>query len=103
MQPQPTGRSPFRALLVLNALLMLLLAAVTFAPSVGAQVRNRGTYTMVAGGVSNSIDSVVYIVDSVNQEMVIMRYDSTNRSLTGLAYRDLAADAADVTRGRAGS
>ena len=82
----------------------MLLAAVTFAPSVSAQAaRARGVVTMVAGGANNSQSSVVYIVDTINQEMTVMTYDSASRSVKGIAYRNLAADAANqLGRVRAG-
>ena len=86
---------------MINAALLMLLAAVTFAPDATAQVRSRGTYTMVAGGVNNnSQSSAVYVVDVVNQEMMVLTYISASRELKGLAYRDLKADAADLTRSR---
>lgn len=101
MRSQRNVRSPRRrpysniaALIALNAVLIGLLAAVTFAPSVSAQGRARGAFTMVAGGANNSQSSVVYIVDTVNQEMTVMTYDSASRTVRGIAYRNLAADAA---------
>ena len=58
MNPEPVNRgSNVRALIVINAVLLTLLAGVTFAPAARAQARARGQYTMVAGGVNNSIDS----------------------------------------------
>ena len=99
----PRPPSNLRALIALNALLLGLLAMVTFAPTVSAQVRARGAYTMVAGGANNVQSSVVYIIDTVNQEMTVMTYDSSTRSIRGLAYRNLAADAANqLGRVRAG-
>ena len=111
MRSQRTVRSRRRrppsniaALIALNAVLLGLLAAVTFAPSVSAEpARARGVFTMVAGGANNSQSSVVYIIDTVNQQMTAMTYDSASRSVKGLAYRDLAADAANqLGRVRAG-
>ncbi len=97
---RPTARrTPLTAMLVLNAVLLGLLAVVTFAPTVTAQVRNRGLYTMVAGGANNTQSSAVYVIDAVNQEMIVLTYDAASRSLNGLAYRNLAADSADL-RGR---
>ena len=110
MRLQPTTSAPdrppsnLRALIALNAILLGLLATVTFAPTVSAQVRARGAYTMVAGGANNIQSDVVYIVDTVNQEMTIMTYDASSRTVKGLAYRNLAADAAaQLGRVRAGS
>ncbi len=94
--PRHRPSSNIAALIALNAVLIGLLAAVTFAPSVSAQSnRARGLFTMVAGGANNSQSSVVYIVDTVNQEMTVMTYDSSTRSVRGIAYRNLAADAAN--------
>ena len=110
MRSQRTSRSSPRrsssnvpALIALNAVLLVVLAAVTFAPSATAQMRARGDYTMVAGGANNVQSSVVYIIDTVNQEMTAMTYDSATRTVRGLAYRNLAADAStQLGRVRAG-
>ncbi len=99
---RPSSNLP--ALIALNAVLLGVLAAVTFTPSVSAQARARGAYTMVAGGANNTQSAVVYIVDTVNQEMTVMTYDASDRSVKGIAYRNLAADAASqLSRVRAGS
>ncbi len=102
--PRRRPSSNIAALIALNAVLIGLLAAVTFAPSVSAQsARVRGGYTMVAGGANNTQSSVVYIVDTVNQEMMVMTYESSTRTVKGIAYRNLAADAANqLSRVRAG-
>ena len=91
------------ALIAVNAVLLGLLAVVTLAPTVEAQGRTRGRYMMVTGGANNIQSSAVYVIDTVNQEMMILTYNAAARSLDGLAYRNLAADAADVLgRARAG-
>ncbi len=110
MRSQRNSSSPPRrpssnvtALIALNAVLLGVLATVTFAPPASAQVRARGAYTMVAGGANNVQSSVVYIIDTVNQEMAAMTYDSASRSVKGLGYRNLAADASNLLgRVRAG-
>ena len=89
-----------RALLALNAALLLLLAAVTFAPAVSAQARGRGEYTMVAGGVNGLQSSALYVVDTVNQELIVLGYDASTKRLDGIGYRNLAADSAEWMRGR---
>ena len=102
----PASRRPgsLRALLALNAILLALLAAVTLSPEVNAQARSRGSYAMVAGAANNIQSSAVYIVDAINQELAVVNYDGTTRALTGINYRNLAADAADIgsSRPRAG-
>jgi hypothetical protein len=93
--------SSTRALLAVNAALLVLLAVVTFAPNVGAQVRARGEYTMVAGGVNGLESSALYVVDAVNQELIVLGYNASTKRLDGIGYRNLAADTAEWMRGRA--
>lgn len=85
-----------RGLLAANAALLLLLGAVTLAPTAGAQrAANRapGDYTMVAGRIQGGSSNAVYIVDSANQEMIAVRWNIGAKSLDGVGYRDLSADA----------
>jgi hypothetical protein len=89
-----------RALLALNAALIVLLAVVTFAPAVSAQVRRRGEYTMVAGGVKGPQSWALYIADTVNQELIVLGYNPSTKRLEGIGYRNLAADSAEWSRGR---
>ena len=99
--PRTLGAPGPAALLALNGALLALLAAVTFGPSVDAQQgRRRGDYTMVAGGVKGASSSAVYIVDTVNQEMMAVTYSQQTKTLDGVGYQNLAADARIVLRGR---
>ncbi|MHC4217285.1 MAG: hypothetical protein ACYSU7_02405 [Planctomycetota bacterium] len=95
--PRRSG-SNTRALLVLNAALLVLLAVVTFAPAADAQGRARGRYAMVAGGVPGSLGSVVYIVDTVNRELIALDYEHNTKRLKGVGHRNVAADMADMAR-----
>lgn len=90
-----TGRGA-RRLILLNAGLLVALAAVSLAPPAGAQRGGRagGDYTMVAGRVQGGSTNAVYVVDAANQEMIAVRWNGGTKSLDGLAYRDLSADAA---------
>ncbi len=102
-QPAPgtRGAPGPGALLALNGALLALLAAVTFGSSVDAQQgRRRGDYTMVAGGVKGANSSAVYIVDTVNQEMMAVTYNQQTKTLDGVGYHNLAVDAGIVLRGR---
>lgn len=87
-----THTSHLRALLLLNAALLLVLAGVTLGPAADAQPRARGDYTMVAGRAPGTQSSAVYIVDSVNQEMVVVTYNPSTNQLEGVTYRHLGAD-----------
>jgi hypothetical protein len=55
---------------------------------------------MVAGGIKGTDAGAVYIVDTTNQEMIVVGYDHNSKQLSGLGYRNLAADAAGMQRPR---
>jgi len=88
-----------RRLLWINAGVLALLGAC-FAFPAGAQngqpgqpgQRARGEYTMISGKISVGSSSAVYILDSVNQEMIALRWDNGRRSFTGIGYRSLDLD-----------
>ena len=101
-----TGTSPpssLRGLIVLNAVLLMVLAAVTFGSASHAQQRLRGEYAIVAGGVNGLQAAAAYIVDVINQEMIAITYNPNTKSLDGIGYRNLAVDEATVTRRRPGN
>jgi hypothetical protein len=92
-------RAPdLRALVLLNAALLIVLGAVTFSSSAGAQARGRGDYTMVGGGVNGAEASAVYVADASNQELIALTFNVNTRRLEGIGYRNLALDAARVTQ-----
>lgn len=95
-----SGNTSIRGLLLLNAALLAVLAAVTFAPSADAQQRARGDFTMVGGEVPGVDGAAVYIVDTVNQEMMVVAFSQSNKRLQGVGYRNLAQDAASLGGGR---
>ncbi len=92
-------RGAVPALLAINGLLLLLLGVVTLGSPAGAQTRVRGDYTMVAGSVNGSDSGAVYIVDTVNREMIAITYDPNQGQLEGVGYRNLAADVATIVQG----
>jgi hypothetical protein len=86
---------PSRKLMLVNAGLLLLLGAVTLAPSSNAQrggTRARGEYTMLSGRATGSSAHVVYILDSSNQDLVAVRWNESTKSLDNIGYRDLKED-----------
>lgn len=98
----PQRPQAHRGLVMLNIALLVMLAAVSVAPSSHAQRgggRARGEYTMVAGKVTGSSSHAVYIIDSSNQDMVAVRWNEGSKSLDGMGYRDLKEDA-NVSTGR---
>jgi hypothetical protein len=91
-----------RGLLALNGALLAVLALVTFAPAAKAQQgRSRGEYTMVAGGVNGAQADVVYLADVTNQELIVLHYDTAEKTLEAINGRDLRLDAAELLSGRA--
>lgn len=95
------NRKQFRALIALNAALLVALAAVVLAPVADAQRggRARGQYTMVGGQMQGQEEEAVYIVDAANQEMIALYWDRNRRSFNALGYRSLSEDAAVPTGG----
>ncbi len=87
-----------RGVVIVNAALLALLAAVSLGPRADAQrdhpSRARGDYTMISGRIMGGNSSVVYVMDAVNQEMVALRWNEGDKGLDGIGFRDLAADAA---------
>lgn len=84
-----------RNLLILNGTLVAVLGAIVLSPASLAQrgSRARGEYTMVSGRIIGGNANAVYIIDSSNQEMIAVRWNESSKSLDGLGYRDLSADA----------
>ena len=95
---RPAGRR-LLALITVNAGLLILLGIVTFNRPAEAQMRVRGDYTMVGGGVQGANSAAIYIVDTVSQELIALSYEPNAKTLIGIGYRNLAADEAALSRG----
>ncbi|MFO0831105.1 MAG: hypothetical protein U0637_04580 [Phycisphaerales bacterium] len=101
-----TPRSQVRPLLIANALVAAAVVGVFIARHARAQdsvraadIRARGEYTMVAGKSNVGPNSVVYVVDSANQEAVALRWDATKQAMIGAGYRSILNDSR-AARGR---
>lgn len=95
---RPTRRRSLVGLVAVNAALALALLLVELAPLAGAQPgpmssRPRGDYTLVGGEIQTGNSNAVYIIDSVNQDMIVLRWEDGRNILDGVGYRDLDADA----------
>lgn len=88
------------AVIALNAILLGGIALVGLGPESDAQATRRSTYTMVSGTVNGQVNSVLYVVDEGSLELVAISWDDQTKTFTGLGYRNLAADAADLGRNR---
>lgn len=95
-------RSRTRALIGLNAVLLVALGAVSLTPDAGAQSATRrppGVYSLVGGELSSGNANGVYVLDSANREIILLRWDNARNTVEGLGYRDLNADVnAEPTR-----
>lgn len=100
-QPQnPTvSRTRVRAALAtINIALVGVVALTLWPTTVGAQApvgasRARGDYTMIAGEIAAGSNAVTYVIDSANQEVLVLRWDRSRSQFQTIGYRDLAADA----------
>ncbi|MCH2160342.1 MAG: hypothetical protein MK085_00565 [Phycisphaerales bacterium] len=94
-------RRSMKGLFLINGLLLLALAAVTFGPSaIAQQSRFRGNYAMVSGRAQGSSSYILYIIDQNSRELVAIRYDTPKRVVEGMGYADLITDAGIVTKVR---
>ncbi len=92
----PNHARPWRGLIALNVALLLVLGLLALQPPAGARqagTRARGEYTMVAGRIQGGNSNCVYVIDAVNQDMIALRWNESKKSLDGIGYRDLRADA----------
>lgn len=93
-------------LVTLNAVLIGVLALVTFAPDSGramaqAGQRARGDYTMIGAEYQGGNSNAILVLDATNREMIALRWNDSRKQLEGIGFRDLAADAAaNVQPGR---
>jgi hypothetical protein len=99
-----SARRPSRRVLALVAIHAVAAGVLVMWPSSApgqsglkpTDLRARGDYTMVTGKTNSGGPSVVYLVDSANQELIALRWDQTKQAMAGIGYRNLGAD------GRAG-
>lgn len=91
-------RRQVRGLLALNGALLGVLALIALGSAASGSeqpgARARGEYTMVSGQIKFGNSSGIWIIDAANQELVAVRWDDSRNALTGIDYRNLAADQA---------
>lgn len=97
-------RGRLAVLVTVNSLLACAVLAGLLSPRASAQPggvnRPRGNYLMVSGHATGVSGNIVYIVDTVNQELLALRYQRAAGRLDPLGYRSLAADSAEGARNR---
>lgn len=73
---------------------VVIAALATSAGGVQPAVRAPGQYTMVAGQIQGGGSAAaIYILDSINQEMIGVRWNQSRNQLDGVDYRNLVEDA----------
>lgn len=92
-----TTHRPLRALIALNAGLLVALAGVALAPGALAQrtdpsSRGRGEFTMVDTRVQGVSAASIVIVDARNRDMVALAWDQGRKVFDTLGYRDIELD-----------
>ena len=81
-----------KVLVATNAALLGGLALATAGvqqPAAHAEVqpdRARGNYTMISAAAQGQPGDALYIVDNANQDMVVMRWNSSRNQLEGVGY-----------------
>jgi hypothetical protein len=88
-------------LIALNLGLLAGLAMVSWSASADAwqNGRARGKYLAVSGGAPGATGDVVWIVDTVNQQMIALSWDPNTKAMVGVGFRDLTIDAGTALRG----
>ena len=93
--PTPQRSQAIGWLVGVNVALALLLGAAVLAPQAIAQQgtqRPRGQFIVLGGEINTGQADAAYIVDTANQDMVVVRFGGGNQGLEGIGYRDLTAD-----------
>ncbi|MCE9619706.1 MAG: hypothetical protein K8R92_07330 [Planctomycetes bacterium] len=92
---------PKNALILLNALLLALLGAVTLGPGAKAQApRSRGQYLMVGGRYVLNQAGVAYILDQSNQELISLSWNDSSKNLFGIGYRNIPKEVEQIQKSR---
>jgi len=98
------NKRSLKALIVLNAVLLVALAVSVFAPApqeAYAQFGGRADYLMIAGETTGRPQqATVYIINLRTAQMVSVIFNSDNNSLTLFGGRDVARDMEQLREGR---
>ncbi|MEM7754792.1 MAG: hypothetical protein AAF297_04050 [Planctomycetota bacterium] len=84
-----------RVLVAVNVALALAFAAVTLSPAATAQqatARPAGKYLVVGGKPPSGNTNAVFCIDTVNDEMIVLRWNSSRNFVEGVGYRNLGDD-----------
>ena len=90
----PSRRLP-RGLVALNVGLLGAIA-LTLSPISIAQsrqsARTPGDYTVVGGETQSGNTDAIYILDTINRDLIALKCNDSLKQLEGIGYRDLVID-----------
>lgn len=97
-QPVARGARGSHRLVAINVGLALCVGVAAVVSPLEAQQgqpakRSRGDYSAVSAAMQGGNSDAIFVLDAANQEMVIVRWNDSKRTLEGIGYRSLADDA----------
>lgn len=87
-------------MLCLNAVLLLVLGLVTFAPDAVGQFRSSNSTLAVSAASGVSKEQLLWMFNPQSMEIVVVGWDRTGKSMAPLDYRNVADDVAILKRSR---
>ena len=86
-------RHTIGGLIALNLALLVVLALVSFAPSVQARGSGAaGDYMLVGGRITGSTSNAIYLLDQRSGALMCFLYDRSSKKLKPLSVRSVAND-----------
>lgn len=98
--PAEAARSRPWGLLGLNAVLLLVLGIVTFAPRATGQFMPRGNTLAISARTGLSNEQVLWLFDPQTMELVAVGWDRTGTSMNPLGRRNVARDVETLRQSR---
>ena len=84
-----------KVLIGINAGLLMAAGAVHWAASPGLAQddnRSRGSYMLIGGEIQGGDANAIYVLDTINEELIAVRWNHSRRELEQLGYRDVRRD-----------
>ena len=101
---QPTTKHAARKgllpLVLLNAVLLLAVALVTWSPAVQAQLGQRSNYLMVTGSGDQEHTNLVWILDTRSGRLATVNWSETGQGMNPAAGRNIQQDIENILRTR---
>ncbi len=84
-----------KVLIGVNVGLLMAAAVVHWAASPGqaqSDPRSRGSYLIIGGEIQGGDANAIYVLDTINEELLAVRWNHSRRVLEVLGYRDVRRD-----------